>query len=80
MEKGENKKSKEQSIDKLNKELYHKNKEFGQRKRRTIHGREINLEHDFKDDNLEDFLQSRKERKLPTSFFKRIFFIVLFSL
>lgn len=69
---------KKQKIDILNEELYHKDKSFGQRKRRTIHGRNINLEHDFEGDDYKSLLKKNKKRKLPTSFFKKIFFIVLF--
>lgn len=69
---------KDQKIDILNDELYHKNKEFGQRKRRKIHGRNINLEHDFQEDDYEKLIKGQKKRKLPTSLFKKIFFVVLF--
>ncbi len=70
--------TKDQHIDILNEELYYKNKEFDQRKRRTIHGRNINLEHEFSDDDYKKELKKRKKTKLPTSFFKKIFFVVLF--
>lgn len=71
-------KAKKQKIDILNEELYHKNKEFLQRKRRKIHGRNIELEHDFEDDGFDKLLVKNKKRKLPTSLFKKVFFVVLF--
>lgn len=69
---------KDQKIDILNDELYQKNKEFGQRRRREIHSRNINLEHDFQEDDYEKLLKSQTKRKLPTSLFKKVFFVVLF--
>ena len=68
---------KKQSIDSLNERLYHKDEEFGQRKRRKIHGQEVELDHDF-DDNYDEILKEQKTRKLPTSFFKKVFLIALF--
>ncbi len=70
-------KEKKQKIDILNEELYFKNKEFLQHKRRKIHGRNIELEHDFKEE-FDSLLSKNKKRKLPTSIFKKIFFSVLF--
>ncbi len=69
---------KKQKIDTLNEELYHKNKEHAQRKRRKIHSRDIKLDHDFDDeDTYKLLLEKNKKRKLPPSLFKKIFLIVL---
>lgn len=70
-------KKKKESVDSLNERLYHRQEKFGQRKRRTIHDRKIELKHDF-EDSLESQLKTRERRFLPGSFFKKIFFAVLF--
>lgn len=67
----------DQSIDILNEELYHKNKKYSQKKRRAIHERNIQIENDF-DDNFDELLRVKKKRVLPTSLFKKIFFVTLF--
>ncbi len=71
-------KQKKQKIDILNDELYFKNKEFLQRKRRKIHGRNIELKHSFKEEDLDKLLTKNRKRKLPTSIFRKIFLGVLF--
>lgn len=63
-------------INKLDRELYDPQKDHGQRDRRKIHGREIELEHDF-DDDYDELINTQSKYKLPTSLFKKIFFAVL---
>ena len=67
-----------QKVDLLNEELYYKNKEFGQRKRRKIHSRNIHLKHDFNEETYQKLLKKHKKRILPTSLFKKIFLGTLF--
>ncbi len=77
-EENQNLGKREFKVDALNDELYYKNKHFDNRKRRKIHGRNIKLEHDFKEDEYNKLLEKQKKRKLPPSLFKKIFFASLF--
>ena len=65
------------SVDELNEQLYYRKDDFKQRPRRKIHDRDIKLEHDFPEDDFENWKQNHDTRKLPTSFFKKVFFGVL---
>ncbi|MFT6361324.1 MAG: hypothetical protein ACJA2Z_000303 [Candidatus Paceibacteria bacterium] len=64
-------------IDALDRELYDPAKEHAQRARRKIHGRDIELEHDFTDDEYDKLINERVKYQLPTSLFKKTFFAVL---
>lgn len=64
-------------IEHLERDLYDPTKDHGQRPRRRIHGRDIELDHTFKDDQYDDLIHARSKYKLPTSLFKKIFFSVL---
>lgn len=66
---------KQQSIDALNERLYYKNQEFKQRDRRKIHGRKIELRHDFE---YQEKKKSKNKLRLPKSLFQKIFFFSLF--
>lgn len=70
-------KNPQERIDKLERDLYDPNKDHGQRDRRKIHGRRIELEQDFTGDEYERLLNARKKYVLPGSLFKKIFFGVL---
>ncbi|MCA9353157.1 hypothetical protein KC901_03160, partial [Patescibacteria group bacterium] len=70
-------KRKTDHIEELDRELYDPAKEHEQRPRRKIHGRDIELEHDFPDDEYETLVRARPKYALPTSLFKKIFFVVL---
>ena len=70
-------KKKKDRIDALDRELYDPAKKHGQRARRRIHGRDIELEHDFTDDEYDKLINARAKYSLPTSLFKKIFFAVL---
>lgn len=72
-------KKKKERIQDLNKSLYYKKTEYKSRKRREIHGRDIDLKHDFDDIDLEDALARQSKRKLPVSLFKKIFFTAMFA-
>jgi hypothetical protein len=63
-------------IEKLETELYDQNEDHGQRLRRKIHGRKIELDHDFSDDEYERLINARAKYKIPTSLFKKIFIVV----
>ncbi|MCI5051298.1 MAG: hypothetical protein MRY57_03245 [Candidatus Pacebacteria bacterium] len=67
----------DERIEKLERDLYDPNKDHGQRDRRKIHDRKIELEKDFTDDEYERLLKERSKYNLPTSLFKKIFFAVL---
>lgn len=67
---------KDNSIKKLEQDLYDPKKDHGQRRRRKIHGRNIELEHDFQNDEYERLINGRRKYKLPTSIFKKFFFVV----
>lgn len=62
-----------QSIDTLNEKLYHRNAEFDNKERRHIHGKKIDLEHDFDDSELDALLEKKPRTKLPKSLFKKFF-------
>ncbi|MFT7328306.1 MAG: hypothetical protein ACI870_000493 [Crocinitomicaceae bacterium] len=64
-------------IEKLDRGLYDPNQEHAQRPRRRIHGRNIELDHDFQDHQYDSLLNARSKYKLPTSLFKKIFFAAL---
>lgn len=70
-------KNRNEQIDKLERDLYDPNKDHGQRERRRIHGRKIELEKDFSGDEYDRLLKAQSKYKLPTSLFKKIFFAVL---
>lgn len=70
-------KNPDERIESLERDLYDPNKDHGQRDRRKIHGRKIELEKDFTDDEYERLLKERSKYNLPTSLFKKIFFAVL---
>ena len=63
-------------IEKLDRDLYDPTKDHNQKPRRRIHDRDINLDHDFDDEDLDSLLHDRPKYFLPTSFFKKIFFVV----
>lgn len=63
-----------QSIDALNEKLYYRDAEFDNKQRRHIHGKKIDLEHDFDDSELEALLRKKPIIKLPKSLFKKFFF------
>ena len=63
-------------IEKLDRSLYNPNKKHEVRNRRIIHDRNIKLQHDFDDENYEKLVEGKQKYKLPTSFFKKIFFAV----
>lgn len=66
-------KKSQQSIDSLNEKLYHKNVEFDNKDRRHMHGKRVELEHDFDDSELEELLKKKPRKKLPKSLFKKFF-------
>ncbi len=70
-----NEEKKKQSIDALNERLYYKNETFGQRERRKIHGRKIDVKHDFEYAKKQD---RRSKFNIPKSFFQKLFFVALF--
>ena len=70
-------KKKHPSVDDLERDLYDPNKDHGQRSRRKIHARDIELDHEFQDDEYDALINARPKYKLPTSLFKKIFFAVL---
>lgn len=70
-------KNRDERIEALERDLYDPNKDHGQRDRRKIHGRRIELEKDFQDDEYDRLLKAQNKYKLPTSIFKKIFFAVL---
>ena len=70
-------KNRNEKIEALERDLYNRSKDHGQRERRKIHGRRINLEKDFKGNEYERLLKERNKFTLPTSLFKKIFFVVL---
>ena len=70
-------KNKMDRIDKLDRELYDPAKEHAQRDRRKIHGRDIELTHDFEDEEYDELIKKRPKYNLPTSLFKKVFFAVL---
>lgn len=70
-------KNPDERIEALERDLYDPNKDHGQRDRRKIHGRKINLDKDFKDDEYDRLLKARSKYVLPGSLFKKIFFGVL---
>ncbi len=72
-----NHKKRKRSIDALERDLYDPQQDFDQRTRRKIHGRDIDLEQDFRDEDFDALAKKRPKRKLPVSFFKKIFFVAL---
>jgi len=70
-------KNRTKEIDKLEQDLYNPQKDHLQRTRRKIHGRDINLKHDFDDNKYDELIKSQPKYKLPTSLFQKIFFAVL---
>lgn len=66
------------SVDELNEQLYYSKEESGHRPRRTIHNRDLELSRDFPEDDLEKWRQHHKEEKLPTSFYRKVFYGVFF--
>jgi len=67
-------KKRTERIEQLERDLYDPNKPHDQRPRRRIHGRDIELDHDFQDDQYDSLINARPKYKLPTSLFKKIFF------
>lgn len=65
------------SVDELNDQLYYRREKPSARPRREIHDRNIDLEHDFPDDELETWKEKGNKKSLPTSFFKKVFLGVL---
>lgn len=70
-------KNRNEQIESLDRDLYDSNKDHGQRDRRKIHSQRIDLNKDFKSDEYDRLLKERNKYKLPTSLFKKIFFVVL---
>jgi len=68
---------KKQSVDGLERDLYDPNIIHDQRTRRKIHSRDINLEHDFKDQDYDNALHAQRKYKLPTSLFKKVFLVII---
>lgn len=65
------------SVDELNDQLYYQKDRPRVRTRREIHDRDIDLEHDFPEDERESWRNKRKKQEVPTSFFKKMFLGVL---
>ena len=65
------------SVDDLNEQLYYRKGNSISRPRREIRDRNIDLDHDFPDDELEALKKRQSKRTLPTSFFKKMFLGVL---
>lgn len=65
------------SVDDLNDQLYYRKGNQASRPRREIHDRDIDLEHDFPDGDLEAWKKQRVKKTLPTSFFQKVFLGVL---
>lgn len=70
-------KNRNERIDAVERDLYDPSKKHDQRDRRKIHGRDPDLDHDFNDDEYDRLINSRGKYKLPTSLFKKIFFLIL---
>lgn len=68
---------KKTSVDELNEKLYHRKADFKKRPRRKLHNPDYELKNDFPDDEFESWKERKSQRRLPTSFFKKVFLGVL---
>jgi len=71
-------KQKRSRIEELDNSLYDPTVDHEQKLRRPMHSPDIELEHEFQDEEYEELINARPKFKLPTSLFKKFFIAVSF--